>query len=754
MKTTLLPLWLLFLAVTTVASQCRKYDRKQRRALKRQGWKRIWYDRFDKKLIKRNKWRHEVNCAGGGNFEEQCYTDRPENAYTSNGFLHIVARQETWQGPAVDDDHPDYDPQDTSVRQDFTSARLRTKDTFSFRYGRVDIRAKLASGQGTWPALWMLPTDNVYGEWPSSGEIDIVEAVNLESGGGPSLIESALHYGLPWPQWKVNFETLELEDRCNAADGFHVYSIEWEETEIRWYFDGNHIHTQQASGWYNYIWQGQDAGFAAASPTAPFDQKFHLILNLAVGGQKPGSPDVSNWTVRNDGTRIAEMLVDYIHVYQCTIPNPSGGKKRIISEDGSGCSNRDETVAVNADMGAPGNNAYTLFSLEDGATTLSLAAGNNGVVTNTLVPGLYESSPGNVVPTIEDSGEGFVWAITFRGLGSVFLTSDAMADDPSIEQGVTLVGGSGWTINGELTFEMRIIRNDNPSQNNFFVKMDSTYPNVGQVNIQTPPADDEWHRVAVRVSELLAHPIEGGTGIDVNNVLNLFVLEYTGENNGDEVKVEVRDIELNCAFNVFPEEWQLDQLCGMQARVKETGPQGPELVVYNANGYGDWNGDGAVDFNINLSDWGANITEVVFEGQLALKFMFDSLSESNAVVYFASLQGDLDLTAWNGGAVEFAMYVEADPRNTQSWAMKAECGWPCGSGDVPLDDSEEAVAPPPLGAWQNYTFPVERLLQGNGEVGLNLTKVSVPLALFPTWLNQDGVVYYVRNVKWIQAAVY
>lgn len=719
----------------------------------------MWDDQFShKRRVSRKKWIREHNCAGGGNFEEQCYTRRSANAYTRDGILHLVARPETWQGPAVSEGHPDYKRSDQSVQKEFTSARIRSK--FSFRYGRVDIRAKLASGQGSWPALWMLPTDDVYGEWPNSGEIDIVEAVNLQLPCGdnsPSVIEGALHYGLPWPQWKVNFDTLTLEeDQCNAAAGFHVYSIEWEAQEIRWYFDGIHIHTQQATGWYNYIWQGQDVGFGPASPTAPFDQRFHLILNVAVGGLKPGAPDTSTWPLQDpDGTPRAELQVDYVRVYQCTVPTGEGGE-RMLSEDGSGCATRDENVAVNTDAGVPGIQPYVLFSPDEGPATLSLPAGGR-TVTNTLQPGLWQLNEGNVEQSIvqDPNEDGFVWSITFRGLGNIFLTADDMADDPSVEQGVTLVGGAGWTKNGELRFEMRVLFHYLAAEEDttFWVKMDSGYPNVGQVAMEIPPADGAWHAVVVRVSGLLATSLEGGSGIDVANVVNLFVLEYTGTS---EIQVQLRNIELNCAYNTSPEEWQLDQLCSLQGRPTDN-PEGlegrDELNVYNTDGYGDWNGDGVPDFVINLSAAGAGIEEGVFfdVGERALKFTFDDDPASNTVPYFESLEGDLDLSAWTGGTVEFDLYVETDPRSDTVWFVKVECGYPCGSGDVPLTDSVENVVPPPVGAWQHYTFSVDRFVQGNGQgTGLDLTRVSVPLTLFPAWANQDGVVYYLRRVKWVK----
>ncbi|WP_286875834.1 glycoside hydrolase family 16 protein, partial [Marinimicrobium sp. UBA4509] len=131
-----------------------------------EDWTLVWSDEFDGDSINTDNWSHEVNCAGGGNNELQCYTAREENSYVADGHLHIVARQETHSGPAVFDDDPAYDPDDTSVTRDYTSARLRTKNKADWKYGRIEINAKTPQGQGLWPAIWMLPTEWVYGDWP------------------------------------------------------------------------------------------------------------------------------------------------------------------------------------------------------------------------------------------------------------------------------------------------------------------------------------------------------------------------------------------------------------------------------------------------------------------------------------------------------------------------------------------------------------------------------------------------------------
>ncbi|MCF7805713.1 MAG: glycoside hydrolase family 16 protein [Candidatus Marinimicrobia bacterium] len=238
----------------------------------------IWQDEFSEDFIDPRKWSHEVNGEGGGNNELQYYTDRTHNSYVDSGELHIVARRETYTG----DDGTRY----------FTSARLRTMGKGDWKYGRFEIRAKLPQGQGLWPAIWMLPTDWVYGGWAASGEIDIMESL----GHDPDRVYGTLHYGGQYPDNVHTGDSYTLTSGT-FADSFHVFRMDWDSTEIRWYVDDEHYQTQ--TQWYS----------ANGDYPAPFDKRFHLLLNVAVGGDWPGDPDESTNFPQ-------EMVVDYVRVYK------------------------------------------------------------------------------------------------------------------------------------------------------------------------------------------------------------------------------------------------------------------------------------------------------------------------------------------------------------------------------------------------------------------------------------------------------
>lgn len=242
------------------------------------AWTLVWSDEFEGTVLNGAKWSVQTgdgcdqSLCGWGNNELQWY--QAANVSLGGGLLTITARAEPAGGRA------------------YTSARIRTAGKGDWTYGRVEVRARLPLGRGLWPAIWMLPTDGVYGGWAASGEMDIMELVGHE----PARVHGTLHYGGPAPANVFSGDSYDLPSGT-FADDFHVFAMEWEEGEIRWYVDGNHYQTQ--TQWYS----------SAAPFPAPFDQRFHLIMNVAVGGNWPGNPDA--------GTVFPQTLeVDYVRVYR------------------------------------------------------------------------------------------------------------------------------------------------------------------------------------------------------------------------------------------------------------------------------------------------------------------------------------------------------------------------------------------------------------------------------------------------------
>lgn len=214
----------------------------------------VWSDEFDDPAIDRSKWSFQTGAGGWGNHELENYTDRPENAAVRDGRLIITARREEYEG------------------SHYTSARLRTIRKGDWRYGRFEARMRLPVAQGMWPAFWMMPTDSLYGGWPASGEIDIMELI----GKFPSRVYGTLHTVNGQGQHVSYGEQIDLAS-STFADDFHVFAAEWDPGHLALFLDDQP---------YNVL----DTPFANGG-TWPFDQRFHIILNLAVGGDWPGSPD-------------------------------------------------------------------------------------------------------------------------------------------------------------------------------------------------------------------------------------------------------------------------------------------------------------------------------------------------------------------------------------------------------------------------------------------------------------------------------
>lgn len=241
-------------------------------------WKLVWSDEFNGNSLDYSKWGVEVNAFGGGNDELQLYTDRKDNVRVESGTLVIEARR----------DNPNV--QGTTRR--YSSGRIRTKHRGDWKYGRIEVRAKLPGGEGIWPAVWMLPTEEKYGGWAASGEIDIVEI----NGRSPDTAHLTIHHGGTWPYNRQSGGKHQLANG-SFSDDFHVHAIEWNARSIRWLIDGRQAHEETR-------WESTGGKFPA-----PFDQQFHLILNLAVGGRFVGRPS-------DKTTFPKQMLVDYVRVYQ------------------------------------------------------------------------------------------------------------------------------------------------------------------------------------------------------------------------------------------------------------------------------------------------------------------------------------------------------------------------------------------------------------------------------------------------------
>lgn len=308
----------------------------------------VWSDEFDGSSLDLNKWEPQIGdgCAEGicgwGNNELQYY--QAENAEVNNGMLSIIAKKERVKSNA------------------YTSARIRTKNLADFSYGRFEARIKLPAGAGLWPAFWMLSTDEPNGGWPMDGEIDIMEFTSAN----PDHVFGTIHYGDPYPNNQFQGNNFYLYDGSLFTDDFHEFAIEWEPGEIRWYVDDILYSVKTAQDVAPYDW--------------PFDNnRFHFILNTAVGGTLGGEVD--------DSIFPSAMLVDYVRVYDGNKPSIRG--ERVVA-------NQATNAVYNVDKLPSGTNvSWTVPS----DASIASGQGTNELAVN------FGSTSGNVTATY-DVGNG------------------------------------------------------------------------------------------------------------------------------------------------------------------------------------------------------------------------------------------------------------------------------------------------------------------------------------------------------------
>merc|ERR1712176_505038 len=257
----------------------------------------FWSEEFDDERgdgsLNESRWVLTHSGSGNGNNEAQFYTTRQDNLYIEDGVLRIIGKRESFDG------------------KDFTSGKVTTKFKGDFGPGtRIEVRAKLPLGVGTWPAIWMMPEKSSYGGWPDSGEIDIMGCIGRSHGKVFSTIHTDAYNHMRGTQKGKSFYTHFSE--------WHTYALDWEHGKLKWYADGNLYNTFEPHN-------------ALDSREWPFDKSFYMILNLAIGGNLGGS-------VRFDDDQIME--IDYVRVYclDGTTTCPQVPKKKSCCESCSGTS--------------------------------------------------------------------------------------------------------------------------------------------------------------------------------------------------------------------------------------------------------------------------------------------------------------------------------------------------------------------------------------------------------------------------------
>lgn len=659
-------------------------------------WQLVWSDEFSGSSIDENKWNFEVNCAGGGNQEQQCYTDSSDNAFVSDGSLKIVAL-----------------PAEEGAEKPYTSARLNTKYKGDFKYGRIEVRAKMPFGQGTWPAVWMMPTDEVYGGWPKSGEIDIVEAVNLKAadaeGNPESHVYGTLHYGRDAPQNSSSGKAYKLPDGANPADDFHTYTIEWQEGEIRWYVDGYLYQTQQQSrvrynskgeavglrhrGWFAEFYNQATGELETVYDAAPFDERFHLLLNLAVGGTWP--ENVNELGVDAEAFANGQTFeIDYVRVYECAADPITGKGCETIR---AGYLDEETLVEGEAPIPSPPSDGVARnLTIFDGTPNPNWPA--------------WDCCGGSTPELVDDAEKGPSYRFTVGATPTVngFVSRSAFISDPNGQP--SPFDASPILETGSVSFDLKVVSQP-AAATTWLFKVES---NEGSTFAELPissseegvaPVAGEWQTVTFPLQVL------SDAGLDVSAIDVIMVFPAWGTGEGAEYL-------LNNVEIAAPE-----------------GPS-PELVLFGDEANPDW----------PLWDCcGGTTPEVVTDEERGQVAEF-SIGATPTVMGFKPADGSgiqFDASALLiEGVVQFDMKVVNPPASADAvWKFKIESNGAETAVEVDLATGNAGNSPT-TGEWQTYTFSLQEL----SDLGLDVSAIDV-IMIFPAWGTGDGAVYRVDEAR-------
>ncbi len=656
-------------------------------------WELVWSDEFDGGGLDTTGW--DIQLGDGtdygldrwGNNEQQWYT--ADNISVADGQLTITA--------LLDQTRPAFC---------CTSARVRTSGKFEFKYGRAEARIRAASGQGMWNAFWMLPTDSPYSGWASSGEIDVMEVVN--AGTDAEDVWISLHHGFAWPFNQFWSQSVAAID---PSDDFHVYAIEWEEDEIRWYIDDTHYMTITSDHWYSYFYADRQTGYKTGEGAAPFDTEFHLLLNLAVGGNPVGTVDTDALP--------AEMVVDYVRVYRCAYGEANGG----------GCNSNADRNLETPPSQSPFEASFALYT--DGAESLSWTIAGEAVERPLAVNSFWNNNGALSFSEVSEGDRGMVIDISTTNSGNISI--NAVDGDPT-----SLLGFGNnpnwWELGaGELKFDLYVDSENTDPNGALLIKMDSGWPALGFVELAVADLPlDEWTTISIKVNDLLHPDNSGSDPLDTDSIISFFVLEPTSS-----AHVKVDNIRLKCGHPAR-------NGCGIL-------PPGGEIegelanVFIDAvdpiwsNGIGAWDTVAGTDYFDGAS--GNHISwSIVSSGdpdrQNILNVNFGT-GTANGVFYIQSATG-IDMSPFAAdGKLIFDLRLEAG--STHGMVYKVDCLFPCTSGDQVLDVSGHV-----RGEWTTVEIPISDLVSS----GLDITRVNTGIVIFPPFDGQQGVSFDLDNIRW------
>ncbi|MFT7287854.1 MAG: beta-glucanase (GH16 family) [Halieaceae bacterium] len=655
-------------------------------------WELVWSDEFDGDSLDLANWDVQEGDGGDvglvrwGNNEQQWYT--ADNIGIADGQLTITAKNEEL--------FPGFP---------YTSARIRTAGKFDFTHGRIEASVKAAPGQGLWSAFWMLSTDSPYGAWAATGEIDIMEVVNPGTDMPQVLV--TLFHGFKWPLFQSSSDTVDLQD---PELDFHTYAVEWEADEIRWFIDDTHVKTVTKEHYYSYYYADQQTGYINAGPSAPFDVDFHVLLNLAVGGNLPGAV--------GPGVIPSDMVVEYVRAYSCS----SG------AEDGSGCDFNADAAIEGPPAQEPFEDSFDLYV--DGATPLQWTIGGELVERELAVNSFFDNSGALSFMEVgaDDTARGNVLEVMSSGGGNISI--NAVDGEP------TSLFGMGnnpnfWELHAaELKFDIYVDSGATDQDSSLLIKMDSGFPALGFFDLKVAdlPAD-EWTTVSVKVNDLLAN--SGEQSLNTSAIVSFFVFEPTSF-----ARVQLDNIELACGHPA-------PNGCGILPLAGEVDGEVVNVFIDEVdpiwtNGIGAFDtvaGDYFDGATANHLTWNIVPAADADRGDV-LQVNFGT-SSTNGLVFIQSGSGaDLSSFAANG---QLVFDLKLEEGSSYGVTYKLDCFFPCSSGEKALDLSDTV-----RGEWTTYAIPLTEFTSS----GLDIARVNTGIVIFPNFDEQQGASIELDNIRY------
>jgi len=706
-------------------------------------WQLVWSDEFNSAELDPDNWEIQIGDGKAyglnkwGNGEDQYYTDSPDNIRVEDGNMVISSLGD---GVPMSDVDPVYGNPNTDYP--FTSARVTTSERFEFTYGRVEARIKIQSAPGLWQAFWLLGSNSSpYVTWPQKGEIDIMEAWKV----GESIIGGAAHFGTSGGrnQYRSKDASVDYDD-----GEYHLYAVEWDGEQIRWFVDGEHFYTLAQKSYWNYYedstngWQGyvdkngddiddnleanKYLEYQVATVNAPFDQDQYIIFNTAVNGSLPTSASLS---ADPTASYLGDMMVDYVRVYQC--------ESDPLLPPGTGCKSYLDTDVGEAYYSNPAFRRDVPGEVSSFAAITELYIDGPGPESVLSIPYNFVSNNTASVTEVVDAdnpSNTYILIETLPPVGSLSYVGLKRVDDAT-----SILGGfDGYPVaSGDFKFDLYIESYDvEMSSPNLFIGMANSETESKAVSFKLSQAEyptGTWHRITIPVADIINGLSLGTSILELGKLSEVLRFSFNSES-----RIRIDNLQFGCGglacgfvdeVPVFID--QVDPLWnrgirGNDAQQKSTLVNNPDYPENNLH-HVQW----------EIIDTGEEGHDEVIQTTIGSGLSAENPNYPDQAVNFIGSENAISaIAALTDGEFRFDIRMISNPNNVDLY-FKVDGAF-TSTGEQPLTLST------PVGDWVTYNCSIKNL----SSQGLDVGTITAPFVMVPG-LNGSGkdVVFQWDNVQ-------